>query len=219
MRSKVHQSRHLLLSTSVLMCVAWVFYISYLRHSKHIVNSIESADPDKSDGMKHESKDKKILSNDGALLDIERLSRLNDITSGLLTRKNVEVIISRHNEDISWSDMYASIRTVYDKSDELNVLKVGTPGSVVRVANLGRESHTYLTHIVKNYEKLAELTVFSQGSAPGHGYDGHRKGGGHVLANSTFHDFVLNERGHFIFTGAIWLRTLAHLLRTGEKCA
>lgn len=152
------------------------------------------------------------------MLDNEQLARLNGITSGLLTRRNVEVIISRHNEDISWSDMYASIRTVYEKSDEPNVLKVGTPGNVVRLANLGRESHTYLAHIVNNYDTLAELTVFSQGSAPGHGYDGHRKGGGHVLANSTFHDFVLNEKGHFIFTGAIWLRTLAHLLRTGEQC-
>ena len=150
------------------------------------------------------------------MLSTEQLFRLNNITLGLLTRKNVEIVISRHNEDISWSDMYASIRTVYEKSDEPNVLKVGTPGNVVRLANLGRESHTYLTHIVKNYAVLAELTVFSQGSAPGHGYDGHRKGGGHLLANSSFHDFVLNDKGHFIFTGAIWLRTIAHLLRAGQ---
>jgi Protein of unknown function (DUF3431) len=208
MRSKVHQSRHLLLSTLVLMCLAWVFYISYFRHSKHLVDSIESADPDKSDGIKHESKDKKILSNEGDLLDNEQLSRLNNITSGLLTRKDVEVVVSRHNEDIRWSDMYASIRTVYEKSDEPNVLKVGTPGNVVRLANLGRKSHTYLTHIVNNYGTLAELTVFSQGSAPTHKI--HRK------ANSTLHDFVLNEKGHFIFTGAIWLPTMAHILRTGK---
>ena len=172
------------------------------------MESIESAYPDKSDGMKHKSKYKKILSNEGDLLDNEQLSRLNDITSGLLTRKNVEVIISRHNEDISWSDMYASIRTVYEKSDEPNVLKGGAPDNVVRLAILGRESHTYLTHIVNNYGTLAELTVFSQGSAPTHKI--HRK------ANSTLHDFVLNEKGHFIFTGAIWLPTMAHILRTGE---
>jgi Protein of unknown function (DUF3431) len=173
----------------VLMCVAWVFFISYFRHSKHLV--------DKSDGLKHESKDKKILSNEGDLLDIERLSRLNDITSGLLTRKNIEVIVSRNNEDISWSDMYASIRTVYEKSDEPNIPKVGTLGNVVRLANLGRESHTYLTHIVNNYGTLAELTVFSQRSASTDKI--HRK------ANSTFHDFVLNEKSHFVYTGAIWL--------------
>ena len=190
------------------MCVGWYLYLS----NSHAFKSYRA--PLRSPAVI--ISDEELLRVQKDMLDNEQLSRLNDITSGLLTRKNVEVIISRHNEDISWSDMYASIRTVYEKSDEPNVLKVRTPGNVVRLANLGRESHTYLTHIVNNYGTLAELTVFSQGSAPGHGYDGHRKGGGHVLANSTFHDFVLNERGHFIFTGAIWLRTIAHLLRTGE---
>jgi hypothetical protein len=41
-------------------------------------------------------------------------------------------------------------------------------------------------------------------------------GGGHLLENSTFHDFVLSVKGHFVFTGAIWLPTLAHLLRSGN---
>jgi hypothetical protein len=82
---------------------------------------------------------------------------------------------------------------------------------------LGRESYTYLHHIVTNYDRLARLTVFSHGSAPQHGYRGHRRGGGHLLANSTFHDFVLSTspQGHFVFTGAVWLPTLAHLLRAG----
>jgi hypothetical protein len=206
-RDKNNKVRYLQLSTIVLACVASVLYFSTFFTKNKVSRRPTTVRINTDVGLLHDQKD---------MLDNEQLSRLNNITSGLLTRENVEVIISRHNEDISWSDMYASIRTVYEKSDELNVLKVRTPGNVVRLANLGRESHTYLTHIVNNYGTLAELTVFSQGSAPGHGYDGHRKGGGHVLANSTFHDFVLNERGHFIFTGAIWLRTLAHLLRTGK---
>ena len=191
------------------MCIALCVSISHILHVNKL--PVQSATTFFSN--------EELLREQKSMLSAGQLTRLNDITSGLLTRKNVEIIISRHNEDISWSDMYASIRTVYDKSDEPNVLKVGTPGNVVRLANLGRESHTYLTHIVRNYAKLAELTVFSQGSAPGHGYDGHRKGGGHVLANSSFHDFVLNDKGHFIFTGAIWLRTIAHLLRTGQYSA
>lgn len=190
----------------ILVCTALFVSISHILHGHKL--PLQSATAFFSN--------EELLREQKGMLSTGQLTRLNDIASGLLTRKNVEIIISRHNEDISWSDMYASIRTVYDKSDEPNVLKVGTPGNVVRLANLGRESHTYLTHIVKNYAKLAELTVFSQGSAPGHGYDGHRKGGGHVLANSSFHDFVLNDKGHFIFTGAIWLRTIAHLLRTGQ---
>ena len=208
-RDRSKKARFLILIILALACVARIVYFLSL-HSQIKVLRPPSDSVNIDVGLLHDQK---------GMLDRDMLSRLNDITSGLLTRKNVEIIISRHNEDISWSDMYASIRTVYDKSDEPNVLKVGTPGNVVRLANLGRESHTYLTHIVKNYAKLAELTVFSQGSAPGHGYDGHRKGGGHVLANSSFHDFVLNDKGHFIFTGAIWLRTIAHLLRTGQYSA
>ena len=112
--------------------------------------------------------------------------------------------------------MYSSLRTVYDKSDDISSLATGIAGKVVRLPNLGRESHTYLQHIVRNYDSLAAVTVFSQATEPTHGYIGHRKGGGHLLANSTFHDFVLNPAGHFIFSGAIWLPSLAHLLRSGQ---
>jgi hypothetical protein len=68
---------------------------------------------------------------------------------------------------------------------------------------------------VTNYHRLANVTVFSQASAPTRGYHGHRNGGGHLLGNSSFHDFVLNPHGHFIFTGALWFPTAAHLIRYG----
>ena len=206
-KDKHNKARLAILCLLMLSCIAWILHFPTIYSQ---VKVLRQPAENKDVGLLHDQKD---------MLSTEQLSRLNDITSGLLTRKHVEIVISRHNEDISWSDMYASIRTVYEKSEQPNVLKIGTPGTVVRQANLGRESHTYLTHIVKNYAKLAELTVFSQGSAPGQGYDGHRKGGGHVLANSSFHDFVLNDKGHFIFTGAIWLRTIAHLLRAGQYFA
>jgi hypothetical protein len=60
---------------------------------------------------------------------------------------------------------------------------------VVPLPNVGRESHTILWHIVTNYDRLANLTVFSQGSAPTHGYG--RKGaaagdrGGHLLSGTN----------------------------------
>lgn len=47
------------------------------------------------------------------------------------------------------------------------------------------------------------------------GYRGHRVGGGHLLMNSTLHDFVLSQDGKFVFTGAVWLPSLAHIVRTG----
>jgi Protein of unknown function (DUF3431) len=208
-RERSNKQRFLLVSTLILSCLAWTFYFScfYTPKSRRVPPASVSV-LTVNVGLLHDQM---------SMLNSEQLSHLKDITSGLLSRKHVEIVISRHNEEITWSDMYASIRTIYDKSDTPNLLKIETPGKVIRLPNLGRESHTYLTHIVNNYNKLAELTVFSQGSAPFSGYDGHRNGGGHVLTNSSFHDFVLNERGHFIFTGAIWLKTIAHLLRSGKR--
>lgn len=160
--------------------------------------------------------DEYLLEYQKGMLTDANLARHNDIRSGALNRHHVEIVLSRYNEDIGWSNVYSSIRTIYDKSIEPNVLAISTPGKLIRLPNLGRESHTYLWHIVKNYDKLAAITVFSQASAPQHGYSGHRKGGGHLFANSSFHDFVLSEKGQFIFTGAVWLPTLAHLLRSGD---
>ena len=161
--------------------------------------------------------DEYLLEYQKGLLTDANLVRHNDIKSGAMGRHHVEIVLSRYNEDIGWSNVYSSIRTIYDKSNESNLLSVSTPGMLIRLPNLGRESHTYLWHIVNNYDKLADITVFSQASAPQHGYAGHRKGGGHLMANSSFHDFVLSENGHFTFTGAVWLPTLAHLLRSGDQ--
>jgi hypothetical protein len=138
------------------------------------------------------------------------------ILSGNLLRQDIEIVIARHDEDINWSDMYSSIRTVYDKPGKNGQhLSNSTAGKVVRIPNLGRESYTYLYHVVNNYYSLAEVTVFTQATAPPPGYFGHRSGGGHLYANSSFHDFVLGEDGWFVFTAALWLPTLAHVVRTG----
>jgi hypothetical protein len=65
----------------------------------------------------------------------------------------------RHAEDISWSDPFASVRTVYDKQGmELPALPrtrastgvgAAAPQSEsVALPNVGKEQHAYLTHIV-----------------------------------------------------------------------
>eukprot|EP01038_Epipyxis_sp_PR26KG_P005491 gene5491-7603_t len=196
------------------------------------------------------------------MLSETQLSRLNDILNNKVTKKEVEIVISRSYEDISWSNMYSNIRTIYDKYDPITITttlpfnqpptekedakeskeseegendkeespkslrsntigylsKRKVKGDVIRLENVGRESFTYLHHIITNYNSsLADLTIFTHGSMPTHGYEGHRLGGGHLISNSTFHDFVLttSKDGHFIFTGAIYLPTLSHILRSG----
>lgn len=112
-----------------------------------------------------------LLEQQQTLLDKKQLVRLHSIKRGRTTKKDVEIVISRYNENIAWSDMYTSIRTIYDKGENGTHLPINTPGKVIRLPNLGRESNTYLRHIVNNYHTLAKLTVFCQASAPYHGYN------------------------------------------------
>lgn len=148
-----------------------------------------------------------------SMLDSNQKERLGKILSGELSKTDIEIVLARYNEDIRWSSMYSNIITVYDKADRYNISLYGN--NVIRLPNLGRECFTYLHHIVNNYDKLAKVTVFAQASAPTRGYKGHRHGGGHLLGNSSFHDFVLNPNGHFIFTAALWFPTAAHEVRVG----
>lgn len=121
----------------------------------------------------------------------------------------MELVIARYDEDISWSDQYLDIRTVYNKGDVL-------PGSIP-LPNLGRESHTYLTHIVERYDTLADRTAFIQGSEPTAGYLGHRSGGGHMVEGASVDQYLEATEPIFcIFSGSLMLRddTYYHRYRT-----
>lgn len=65
--------------------------------------------------------------------------------------------MSRYNEDIKWAYDYKHLLTVYNKgSDDLDI-------NSIPLQNVGREAHTFLYHIINNYDSLAETTIFFQG--------------------------------------------------------
>jgi hypothetical protein len=72
-----------------------------------------------------------------------------------LSRDGVEIVVARCREDVSWTEELGFPVTVYDKS--------GAPGPLA-LPNIGRESHTYLSHILRRYDDLAAYTVFVQGA-------------------------------------------------------
>ncbi|QGY39524.1 DUF3431 domain-containing protein [Pseudodesulfovibrio cashew] len=79
----------------------------------------------------------------------------------------VEVIIARYRENITWAAALGYDYVVYDKG--------GKPAeNAIELENIGRESHTYLTHIVRNYERLADVNVFLQGNPFDHLDDRHQ---------------------------------------------
>jgi len=89
---------------------------------------------------------------------------------GVSTNKNVgggfELVVARYTEDIRWLEtlpkgLFSKIR-VYNKGKPLSSAIAGV--EIIQLENIGRESHTYLTHVVNNYSNLAKLTVFVPGS-------------------------------------------------------
>ena len=131
----------------------------------------------------------------------------------------IEIIIAAFNEDLTWTKMYANITTVYLKGDK-NKVPTFLP-RIYQLPNLGRETYTYLYHIVHNYDRLSDLTVFTQGESPTRGYKGHLIGGGHMYCTTTFHDYLLNIQGYFVFTEIMSLYNSVHSVRDGynsDRC-
>lgn len=102
----------------------------------------------------------------------------------------VEVVVARYREDVSWTDSLGLACTVYDKS--------GQPGPLA-LPNAGRETHTYLTHIVRRYPDFADFTAFLQGDPFGHM-------GEHADAAWLRERILSNARLNVGFTGFAWFK-------------
>jgi hypothetical protein len=78
--------------------------------------------------------------------------------------KNVDLVIARYHEDLSWlHNLSGEFRhiVIYNKGPKL----VGFDDyTVVNLPNVGRCDHTYLHHIINNYDNLADVTIFLPGS-------------------------------------------------------
>jgi hypothetical protein len=78
-----------------------------------------------------------------------------------------ELVVARYNEDLEWlKQIPKDIKiTVYNKGLE----NINIP--YIKLPNIGRESHTYLQHIITNYNNLADQTIFCQGDSIFHSPD------------------------------------------------
>lgn len=68
---------------------------------------------------------------------------------------NMELVVAHYRENLNWLSFVDHPTTIYSKDKPAE-------NSIV-LPNVGRESHTYLCHIVNNYHKFQEWTVFTQG--------------------------------------------------------
>jgi len=81
--------------------------------------------------------------------------------------EQIEIVISRYNEDLNWIrnepfNKYNYI--VYNKGKDENFYKCDRVKNIVSLENIGREAHTYLYHIINNYDSLKDITIFLPGS-------------------------------------------------------
>jgi len=56
--------------------------------------------------------------------------------------------------------VYCQNENMTDESELAPLLRYG--GEVVHLPNVGRESHSYLQHIIRHHQDLADYTLFSQ---------------------------------------------------------
>tara|TARA_B100000965_G_C19514204_1_gene723361 strand:+ start:384 stop:1109 length:726 start_codon:yes stop_codon:yes gene_type:complete len=71
------------------------------------------------------------------------------------------LIISRYNEDISWLEEFVDFKIIiYNKGEKLSNNNFS---NIFEIPNVGRESHTWVYHIIKNYETLDDINIFLQG--------------------------------------------------------
>jgi hypothetical protein len=82
------------------------------------------------------------------------------------TNATIEMVIARYNEDLNWLkdepfNKYKSI--VYNKGINDNFEKYNVK-NIIKLQNIGRCDHTYLYHIINNYDNLADITFFCPGS-------------------------------------------------------
>ena len=116
------------------------------RPASHV--NVSTGSPGKANGLKPNSRDTTNIGNSTSESRRQTLA--------------YELVVSHFNENLDWLKPFAKeAGHVYHKGP------AGEPPFEIykweNVPNVGREAHTYLYHILKNYDHLADVTVFLQG--------------------------------------------------------
>jgi hypothetical protein len=86
------------------------------------------------------------------------------------------VIVAKYRENVEWTKNIPKENLfIYDKSGEIE-------SKYIKLENIGRESHTYFTHVIEHYDKLPDYLIFLQGNPFQHLYYDH-----HGVDPSTIH--------------------------------
>ena len=75
------------------------------------------------------------------------------------------IVISRYDENLEWINNLSTKANlfVYNKGSQFQIPENIKNGNFINLPNVGRESHTWVYHIYKNYENLSDNIIFLQG--------------------------------------------------------
>ena len=91
----------------------------------------------------------------------------NPVAEGFQAENKVEMVIARYNESLDWIKQEPFNRypiIIYNKGNNTEFAMTDKVKKVISLKNLGKCDHTYFHHIVNNYNKLADVTIFLPGS-------------------------------------------------------
>jgi hypothetical protein len=82
-----------------------------------------------------------------------------------IKKNKIELVIARYHEPLDW--LYkidtSNIRVICYNKDEKDFSHPKV-NKVINLPNVGKCDHTYLYHIITNYDNLADVTIFTAGS-------------------------------------------------------
>jgi len=78
--------------------------------------------------------------------------------------KNNFLVISNHNNNVSWVLEYTDNYLVYDRSDKLTDLDSLDKNKVIKSPNIGYNLYDYFTFIIDRYDNLPDVTIFAKGN-------------------------------------------------------
>lgn len=78
--------------------------------------------------------------------------------------RTIDLVISRFNENLEWFKDSTPYRRVFLYNKGLPFTYPGDNVNIIDLPNVGRVDHTYLHHIIENYDTLADVTLFLPGS-------------------------------------------------------
>tara|TARA_Y100000389_G_C17471116_1_gene531039 strand:+ start:4711 stop:6876 length:2166 start_codon:yes stop_codon:yes gene_type:complete len=147
-----------------------------------------------------------LSKSDGTLFDFD-----TEYKNALIHKDSkTDVVIARYNESLEWCKPYASMCIVYNKGEPL---KNNFGLKIRQLTNVGRESHTYLSHIIYNWDTLNDYTVFLQGGDIGHGQEQP-----HMFNGLSIDDYIKAKDDLFLLvSGCQATDTTKHWIREGYQ--